>query len=211
MRKHVAALITPLAALAVAGTVAAGPAQANGEDHDGHDDHGWSAEVETTPEASDTLEQAGVTLTAEEPATAEPQEDGTTEVTFPAVPSADDEEADSSLDASGEGEVAFEGGLTFDSEAGTATWSTPTVDTSEWTVGFEVDGEQVDVLQAVPVADGADGEDVEEGDTYGDDEGGSIDLTLTTEGADSLNQVAGDETFAEGDVLAQADVAHDDC
>ncbi len=215
MRKRTTALLAPLAALAVAGTIGAGPAQAHGDESGGHDgydggEHGdtRSAEIVTDEDAAATLEEAGVSLDAVDPATAEEQEDGLTELEFP-----QDEESDQK-----DSEVEFLGGIEYSSEAGTATWADPSVDTSDWLVSFDVDGERTDLLQVVPEDEG----DSEEGDeqTYaqssyggesdGSDEGeesgeGDYDLALTAEGADALNEVTGDDSFAEGDLFASTD------
>jgi hypothetical protein len=193
MRKHATTLLAPLAALAIAGTVGTAPAQAHGDDHGDHSggEHGdtRSAEIVTDEDAAATLAEAGVTLDAVDPATAEEQEDGTTELTFP---------HDENGDARSEDKIDFLGGVEYSSEAGTATWADPSLDTSDWLVSFEVDGQRTDLLQVVPENEGDDGDD-------GDDGEGDHDLALTAEGADALNEVAGDESFAEGDILASTD------
>ncbi len=94
----------------------------------------------TDEDAATALEDAGVTLDAVDPATAEEQDDGLTELTFP-----QDEESDQK-----DSEVEFLGGIEYSSEAGTATWEDPSVDTSDWLVSFDVDGERTDLLQVVP-------------------------------------------------------------
>jgi hypothetical protein len=261
MRKHVKTLITPLAALAVAGTIGlgtAGSAQAHGDwgehggwsGHDPSQDHTWSAQIETDPDAAAALADAGVTLDAVEPATAEPQEDGTTELTFPKDESQEPTPAPSASTGTddtgpeqygGLEEVAFDGGITASSDTGAATWEQPTYDISDGTVSFDVDGQQVDLLQAVPASDespapddpgddpGDDSGDDDSGtdsgyaesgyttagDDQGDDQGddpgdesghdSNVDLVLTEQGAEGLNAVAGEGTFAAGDVFASVE------
>jgi len=216
MRKTATALLTPLAALAVAGTVGTGPAQATGHDGYGHqgEHEAPSAELVTSEEASTAISDAGVTIDAIEPATAEPQEDGTTELSFPLAESPEEQSAPTTP---GEDEqVQFDGGIEFGSESGTASaWEAPQVSTSDGTVTVEIEGEQVDVLQAVPA-------DEDEGDDEGDEtaartatdsgdhedygeKSDEADLVLTADGADALNEVTGEDTFAEGDVFASAD------
>src|SRR5262245_35839286 len=123
MRKTTTTLLAPLAALAVAGTIGAGPAQATGDEHGqyggGESGDSPSAEIGTSEDATATLEEAGVTTEAVEPATAEEQEDGTTQLAFPK-----DEESEKKYDS----EVEFLGGVEYASEASSTTWSDPTVD-----------------------------------------------------------------------------------
>ncbi len=112
MRKTTTTLLAPLAALAVAGTIGAGPAQATGDEHGqygGEHSDTQSAEIATSEEAAATLEEAGVTTGAVEPATAEEQEDGTTLLSFPK-----DEESEKKYDS----EVEFLGAVEYASEAG---------------------------------------------------------------------------------------------
>lgn len=224
MRKHATTLLAPLAALAIAGTVGAAPAQAHGDgDHErygnhqqsrGHDDrhghgHGQehrdghedskSAEIVTSEEATVTLAAAGVTVDALDPATAESQEDGTVRLSFP---KAEDDAA-----ASESGEVAFDGGISYATDTGGATWLEPTVDTDDWTVSFDVDGQRVDLLQVVP-EEGGD-EAASYGSKHGHGDEAEFDLALTADGATALNEVAGDGAFAEGDILAQSDDGKD--
>ena len=230
MRKTTTTLLAPLAALAVAGTIGAGPAQATGDEHGqygGEHSDTQSAEIATSEEAAATLEEAGVTTGAVEPATAEEQEDGTTLLSFPK-----DEESEKKYDS----EVEFLGAVEYASEAGTTTWQEPAIDTSDGLVSFEVAGERTDLLQVVPAEEEAEGDESseessgehasyasyqdkgddegehsDEGDEgdHGDEEGDEYDLALTAEGADALNEVAGDEAFAEGDVLASTDDGKD--
>jgi hypothetical protein len=217
MRKHATTLLAPLAALAIAGTVGTAPAQAHGDQSSGHGDHSGgdhgdtrSAEIVTDEDAAATLEEAGVTLAAVDPATAEEQEDGTTELTFPQAGEGD-------AKSTSEDEVDFLGGIEYSSDADTATWADPSLDTSDWLVSFEVDGERTGLLQVVPEDEGDDEESGEyrtSGYNHGDesDEGqgeSDYDLALTAEGADALNEMAGDESFAEGDVLATTDDGKD--
>ena len=217
MRKTTTTLLAPLAALAVAGTIGAGPAQATGDEHGqygGEHSDTQSAEIATSEEAAATLEEAGVTTGAVEPATAEEQEDGTTHLSFPK-----DEESEKKYDS----EVEFLGAVEYVSEAGTTTWQEPAIDTSDGLVSFEVAGERTDLLQVEPAegdesSEESSGEHAsyasyqdkgdDEGD-HGDEEGDEYDLALTAEGADALNEVAGDEAFAEGDILASTDDGKD--
>lgn len=229
MRKTTTTLLAPLAALAVAGTIGAGPAQATGDEHGqygGEHSETQSAEIATSEEAAATLEEAGVTTGAVEPATAEEQEDGTTLLSFPK-----DEESEKKYDS----EVEFLGAVEYASEAGTTTWQEPAIDTSDGLVSFEVAGERTDLLQVVPAEEEAEGDESSEESTdesseessgghasyasypdkgddegeHGDEEGDEYDLALTAEGAEALNEVAGDEAFAEGDVLASTDDGKD--
>lgn len=194
MRKHATTLIAPLAALAVVGTIGAGPANATGDGHGdeyGHHDHGpVSVQVETSDEAEATFTEAGATLAAVEPATAEEAEDGTVELTFPTS-----EEQDLSS-----GQAAFDGGLTVSGAAGDTSWLDPALDTSDWQVSFDVDGQRVDVLEVVP----EEGEAFAAGESHEGNEGHEADLALTAEGADALNAVVGGGAFAAGDVLGDA-------
>lgn len=222
MPRHTRILTAPLAAIAVTGLVGAGAAQAHGGEsyggHEGHDGtHGesWSADVVTSEEATATLGEAGVSVDAVEPATAEVQEDGRTLLSFPkgddaGDDSADDPADDTSYEKSGEhgqyGEVAFEGGVEYSSVSATTTWLEPTVDTADWTVSADVDGTRVDVFQlAVPDQEESSGH--ERGASYaehGTDGAHQVDLVLTADGAEALNEVAGGDAFAEGDVLAES-------
>lgn len=238
MRKRTITLFAPLAALAVVGTVGAGPAQAHGDQYDsgysgeygGEHSDSQAAEIVTDEEADATLADAGVTTEPVDPATAEEQEDGSTLLTFPED---EDQSDDESTYSESDTEEEFLGGLEYSSEAGTATWEDPTVDSTDGLVSFVVDGERTDLLQVVPADDEADGDEAE-GDEYGEastasygdeeyegdeaeesdeaeegDEGTEYDLALTAEGAESLNEVAGDDAFAEGDVLASTDDGKD--
>jgi hypothetical protein len=236
MRKTTTTLLAPLAALAVAGTIGAGPAQAHGDEHGqygGEQSDSSAAEIVTSEEATAVLDEAGVTTEAVEPATAEEQEDGLTELSFPK-----DEESEKKYD----NEVEFLGGVEYASEAGSTTWQEPAVDTSDGLVSFDVAGERTDLLQVVPAEDSEDSEESGESDESGeadesdesDDHGEArtasyggeteghdgeesgehgdkdeYDLALTAEGADALNEVAGDDTFAEGDIFASTDDGKD--
>jgi hypothetical protein len=225
MRKHATTLIAPLAALAIAGTVTA-PAYAGG-DHDGHGHHGGhdapAAQITTSDEATAALADAGVSVDAVDPATAETDDDGNVELTFPVAwdkSDGDRHDGHRGHHRTGGGwgeEIAFEGGIEWTSDAASSTWLDPTVDPQDGQVTFTVDGQEVDALQAVPADDEGDddGDDGpgdhwrSQGGDHGDHGGGDFDLVLTAEGADAVNQVAGDDAFAEGDVLAETDDGRD--
>lgn len=197
MRKHATTLIAPLAALAVVGTVGAGTAQANeygyGYDHGyGGDHEAISVQLETSDEAEAALDQAGASLDAVEPATEAESEDGSTEITFPT----------SEDQGFTEGQAAFDGGIALTGASGETTWLDPSLDTTDWQVSFDVDGQRVDLLQVVP----------DDGTAVASDVGGwghEADLALTAEGAEALNTVVGDGTFAEGDVFGDASPAEE--
>jgi hypothetical protein len=220
MHKRTISLFAPLAAFAVAGAIGTGPAQAKGDEHGGdprnhRDSH--SAEIVTSEEATATFDETGVTTEAVPPATAIEQEDGTTEFRFP------EDDTDHGRTTPGKsdkatGEFEYLGGIEYSSEAGDAvTWEDPEVDTSDGLISFDVDGERVDLLRAVPdqesdkESDDESESDGESYDSYGDDgkEHGDYELVLTDDGADQLNQVAGDDAFEEGDVLATTDDGKD--
>jgi len=197
MRKSTTALLTPLAAFAVAGSIGTGPAQANGVQHGTETDHtrAHSAEIVTTEDAAATLDQSGVTTEAVPPATAEPQDEGTTEFRFP-EDDTDIGRATPGRSDRAEGEFEYLGGIEYRSDAGgSTTWQDPEVDTTAGLVSFEVDGERTDLLQVEPV---------EESEEHAD-----YDLVLTDDGADELNEVAGSDAFEEGDVLATTDDGKD--
>ena len=228
MRKTTTTLLAPLAALAVAGTIGAGPAQAHGDEHGqygGEHSDSQSAEIVTSEEAAATLEEAGVTTGAVEPATAEEQEDGTTLLSFPK-----DEESEKKYDS----EVEFLGGCRVRLRGRHHDVAGP--GDRHLRRARELRGRRRAhrpapgragrgggrgrrVVRGVPTSH----ERAPSHASYGDEERGrrgraspatkrdedEYDLALTAEGADALNEVAGDDAFAEGDVLASTDDGKD--
>jgi len=217
MQTHAKTLLAPLAAVAIAGALGAAPAEAHGGGHPGYGQHGYghhhghhghrghdarAAEIVTSDETAAAFAQAGVDVSAVDPATAHAKRDGTTELSFPR---AEDGERWGKRWSK---ELDFEGGVTYASDVASSTWLDPSVDTKDGSVSFQVSGQRVDLLQVVPEGDDGDGDgDHQRAGRHGHDD--EFDLTLAAEGAAALNQVTGGDSFAAGDVFADTDEGHD--